>query len=157
VGQLPVLRGTGPGDHLHVAVSLLQQHRDQLRFGDEPGHADGEGNSFSVTDLVSAGWAPGGTVTVDGARFTLPAFGSGQQDNVLARKQQVAYSYQVPTAGSSALMFLATSSHSSFDAPAGGDPLAAAPFTAPGTAVSGQYCFTGTTPDGYCPANGVIT
>jgi hypothetical protein len=120
-------------------------------------NADGEGDSFSATDLASAGWAPGGTVIVDGARFTLPPFGSGQPDNVLARNQQVAYSYQVPTAGGSALMFLATSSHSSFAAPAGADPLAAAPFTAPGTAVSGQYCFTGTTPDGYCPANGVIT
>lgn len=120
-------------------------------------NADGQGDSFSATDLTKAGWAPGGTVTVDGAQFTLPAFGSGQQDNVLAARQQVAYSYQVPATGSSALMFLATSSNSSFAAPGGGDPLAAAPFTPPGTAVSGQYCFTGTTPDGYCPANGVIT
>jgi len=121
------------------------------------GNADGEGDSFSATDLASAGWAPGGTVTVDGAQFTLPAFGSGQRDNVLAAEQQIAYSYQVPTVGGSALMFLATSSHAAFAAPGGGDPLAAAPFTAPGTAVSGQYCFTGTTPDGYCPADGVIT
>jgi hypothetical protein len=120
-------------------------------------NADGGGASFSATDLASAGWAPGGTVTVDGAQFTLPAFGSGQADNVLADRQQVAYSYQVPAVGGSALMFLATSSHSAFAAPSGGDPLAAAPFTAPGTAVSGQYCFTGTTPAGYCPANGVIT
>lgn len=121
------------------------------------GNADGAGDSFSATDLANAGWASGGTVTVDGAQFTLPAFGSGQKDNVLAAKQQIGYSYQVPTAGSSALMFLATSSNSSFAAPSGGDPLAAAPFTAPGTAVSGQYCFIGTTPNGYCPANGVIS
>jgi hypothetical protein len=147
-------------DPVTACTSLSACYNDTAISSDSAmsqGNADGRGDSFSATDLANAGWASGGTVTVDGAQFTLPSFGSGQKDNVLAAKQQIAYSYQVPTAGSSALMFLATSSLSSFAAPSGGDPLAAAPFTAPGTAVSGEYCFTGSTPDGYCPANGVIT
>jgi hypothetical protein len=46
-------------------------------------NADG-GNSFSAEDLTNAGWNSGGTVNVNGAKFTLPQFGVGQADNVLA-------------------------------------------------------------------------
>jgi Concanavalin A-like lectin/glucanases superfamily len=120
------------------------------------GAADGSG-SFSATDLANAGWASGGTVTVDGARFALPSYGgAGQDDNVLASGQTITDSYAVPSAGTSALMFLATTTNASFSAPGGTDSLAAAPFVPAGTGVSGTYCFDSTDPSAYCPASGTI-
>ena len=53
------------------------------------GNADGDGNSLSAQDLEAAGWQPGGRVTVDGDTFTLPTFGAGQADNVLAANQTI--------------------------------------------------------------------
>ncbi|MGO4631658.1 hypothetical protein AB4225_12010 [Streptomyces sp. 2RAF24] len=50
--------------------------------------ADGAGYSISKQDLADAGWKGGGNVTVNGATFTLPAFGSGR-DNVLAANQTI--------------------------------------------------------------------
>jgi hypothetical protein len=71
------------------------------------GDADGT-NSFSATDLAAAGWGSGKPVTVDGATFTLPAFGAGQKDNVVAAGQQIMTNYAVPKVGSSSLVFLVT-------------------------------------------------
>jgi hypothetical protein len=121
------------------------------------GKADG-GNSFSATDLTNAGWASGGTVTVDGAQLRIPAYGgAGQNDNVLAAGQQVSYSWATPTTGTSAMVFLATTTNAGFAAPGGTDVLAAAPFVPTGTGVSGIYCFDSTDPSAYCPASGTIT
>ncbi|HZS19878.1 MAG TPA: LamG domain-containing protein, partial [Pseudonocardiaceae bacterium] len=53
------------------------------------GNADSGGNSFSATDLANAGWKSGQTVTIDGATFTLPTFGSGAADNILAANQTI--------------------------------------------------------------------
>ncbi|MFJ3770314.1 hypothetical protein ACIPX0_01300 [Streptomyces sp. NPDC090075] len=53
-----------------------------------PADADGSGDSFNAADLTgTAGWRSGGTVTVDGATITLPHFGTGTYDNMLASGQ----------------------------------------------------------------------
>ncbi|MFC4036690.1 LamG-like jellyroll fold domain-containing protein [Streptomyces polygonati] len=113
---------------------------------------DGSGDSFSATDLAGAGWASGGKVTVDGATFTLPAFGAGQKDNVVAANQTVTYS-----GSGSALEFLATSTYATLATPgaiAGDDT---APYVPAGTGVSGSYCFSSTDGQAPCAASGTVT
>ncbi|WP_406166553.1 hypothetical protein OIE52_09320 [Streptomyces canus] len=112
---------------------------------------DGTGSSYSATDLNNVGWTSGGKVTIDGATFTLPAFGSGQKDNVLAANQTITYS-----GSGNALQFLASSSYSNFTDPGALNGQATAPYVPAGSAVTGTYCFTGTTPDGPCAATGTI-
>ncbi|MFG3142192.1 hypothetical protein ACGFZA_38975 [Streptomyces sp. NPDC048211] len=68
-------------------------------------NADGLGQSFSAQDLAAAGWKPGEKITVNGADFTLPAFGAGAADNVLAANQTI----RLDGAAGDALVFLATS------------------------------------------------
>ncbi|MFE4756343.1 hypothetical protein ACFRIB_40045 [Streptomyces mirabilis] len=73
-----------------------------------PADADGSGNSFNAADLTStAGWQSGRTVTVDGATITLPKFGTGTYDNMLASGQRIT----VPSSGAvntgDAVVFLA--------------------------------------------------
>lgn len=73
-----------------------------------PADADGSGNSFNAADLTStAGWQSGKTVTVDGATITLPKFGTGTYDNMLASGQTIT----VPSSGAvntgDAVVFLA--------------------------------------------------
>ncbi|WP_329551179.1 LamG-like jellyroll fold domain-containing protein [Streptomyces sp. NBC_00696] len=52
--------------------------------------ADGSGNSINSADLTStSGWQSSKTVTVDGATVTLPKFGTGTYDNMLASGQTV--------------------------------------------------------------------
>ncbi|WP_275419299.1 LamG-like jellyroll fold domain-containing protein [Streptomyces sp. SID8499] len=116
------------------------------------GDLDGSGHSFSATDLTGADWKSGGKITVDGATLTLPSFGSGQKDNVLAANQTVTYS-----GTGNALVFLGTSTWAGLSDPgaiAGDDT---APYVPSGTAVSGSYCFSGTDPADACPASGTIT
>lgn len=50
---------------------------------------DGSGASLSARDLTAAGWEPGGVVTVQGARLTLPDRLPGTPDNVRADGQDV--------------------------------------------------------------------
>lgn len=53
-----------------------------------PADADGSGNSINAADLTStAGWQSNKTVTIDGAAITLPKFGTGTYDNMLASGQ----------------------------------------------------------------------
>ncbi len=56
-----------------------------------PGEADfdGSGASLSAQDLTAAGWTPGRTLTVQGARLTLPRRQLGEPDNVRADGQSV--------------------------------------------------------------------
>ncbi|WP_377271637.1 hypothetical protein [Peterkaempfera sp. SMS 1(5)a] len=68
-------------------------------------NADGEGASIEATDLAAAGWTK--SVTVDGATATLPTYGTGTNDNMLASGQVVT----VPATGvvnqGNAVVFLA--------------------------------------------------
>ncbi|MEU1270989.1 SGNH/GDSL hydrolase family protein [Streptomyces sp. NPDC005799] len=50
---------------------------------------DGLGASLSARDLTAAGWTPGRTLTVQGARLTWPLRQPGEPDNVLADGQHV--------------------------------------------------------------------
>ncbi|MGW0840698.1 SGNH/GDSL hydrolase family protein [Streptomyces sp. NPDC002787] len=50
---------------------------------------DGSGGSLSATDLKAAGWTPGRTLTVQGARLTWPRRTAGEPDNVRAAGQSV--------------------------------------------------------------------
>jgi hypothetical protein len=118
---------------------------------------DGAGNSFSATDLTAAGWASAGKVNVNGAMFALPAYGSGQPDNVLAANQTVAYDYTVPLTGISSLEFLTASSYGHEAAPASADDNATTPYLPAGVAVAGHYCFDSVHPEAYCTAYGTIT
>ncbi|MFI6376225.1 SGNH/GDSL hydrolase family protein [Streptomyces sp. NPDC050546] len=50
---------------------------------------DGAGASLSARDLTAAGWVPGRTLTVQGARLTWPRRQPGEPDNVRAAGQDV--------------------------------------------------------------------
>jgi hypothetical protein len=127
--------------------------------------ADGGGSAFPASALQSAGWNPGGTVIVDGASFTLPAFGSCSPDNLLAANQTLG------TGGveASALVFLATTTNATAQVPgtvtgAPDSGVVRSETTAPavpgGTPVTGSGC-TGvvvfdTAQGGCAPASGTI-
>ncbi|MER5528655.1 LamG-like jellyroll fold domain-containing protein [Streptomyces sp. NPDC002677] len=52
--------------------------------------ADGSGNSLNSADLTgTSGWQSGKSVTVGGATVTLPKFGTGTYDNMLASGQTI--------------------------------------------------------------------
>ena len=84
------------------------------------GNGDGSGDSLSACALEAAGWEPGGTVTVDGATFTLPDFGSstGGADNLLAANQTIG---MPANSQGTSLVILATGTTA--DVPASGDTL----------------------------------
>ncbi|MDX3382061.1 hypothetical protein PV682_11420 [Streptomyces niveiscabiei] len=113
---------------------------------------DGNGHSFSATDWANAGWTSGGKVTVDGATMTLPAFGSGQKDNLLAANQTVSYSGQ-----GNALVFLTASTYTNLSSPGAIAGDTTSPYVPSGTRVSAAYCFSGDDADSFCPASGQIT
>lgn len=69
--------------------------------------ADGAGATLSLQSLKAAGWQPGGKVTVDGATFTLPNWGAGTGDNVMAANQTI----QMNGASGQALVFLGFSTY----------------------------------------------
>ncbi|WP_443050621.1 SGNH/GDSL hydrolase family protein [Streptomyces sp. NBC_00286] len=71
----------------------LERLFDNTAVSDDarPGEADfdGSGGSLSARDLTAAGWTPGRTLTVQGARLTWPRKAAGQPDNVRADGQLV--------------------------------------------------------------------
>ncbi|MER5219249.1 SGNH/GDSL hydrolase family protein [Streptomyces flaveus] len=71
----------------------LERLFDNTAVSDDarPGEADfdGSGGSLSARDLTAAGWIPGRTLTVQGARLTWPRKAAGQPDNVRADGQSV--------------------------------------------------------------------
>jgi hypothetical protein len=71
----------------------------------------GGGFTLSLQSLKAAGWQPGGKVTVDGATFTLPDFGSASGDNVMAANQTI----QMNGARGQALVFLGFSTYGTVD------------------------------------------
>lgn len=122
---------------------------------------DGNGNSISEAELKAAGWQPGGTVTIDGAQFTLPGFGAGSTDNILAANQTI----DLPSGSQgTSLVFLATSSNGDAASPdagtleqdqgnaqsAGATLVTAAPYIPDGSAVTGYECDTAGTGEGDC-------
>jgi hypothetical protein len=113
---------------------------------------DGSGNSLSATDLSNAGWTSGGKMTIDGAPLTLPAFGAGQKDNVLAGNQTIAYG-----GSGNALVFAGTSTGSGMSSPGAIDSDHTAPYVPSGTSITGSYCFSGTDPAQACPGSGTVT
>jgi Concanavalin A-like lectin/glucanases superfamily len=143
------------GDAASTCASLTACYDNVgISADSNPGAADldGSGDSYSATDLANAGWTSGGRVTVAGATFTLPAFGAGQKDNILAANQTVPFS-----GSGTALAFLATSSNSTLATPGAIANDDTAPYVPEGMTVSGSYCFSGTDPQGPCAAEGLIT
>lgn len=104
------------------------------------GNADGAGNSFPLSEVENAGWNPGGTVTIDGARFTLPNFGSGGPDNVLAANQTIG----MPSGSQgSSLVFLVSAANADANALDASDLPSddvTAPYIPQGTRVAGMEC-----------------
>ncbi|WP_236653615.1 LamG-like jellyroll fold domain-containing protein [Streptacidiphilus melanogenes] len=119
------------------------------------GNADGSSHSISASDLSSAGWSSGGAVTIDGAKFVLPAYGSGQADNILAANQTVTLNGGTGVSGN-ALVFLATSTNASFTTPGAIAGDATAPYVPENTGVTGTYCFNGANANAECPASGTV-
>ncbi|MFJ3492785.1 SGNH/GDSL hydrolase family protein [Streptomyces sp. NPDC086091] len=87
-----------PLELLHDATAVADDAR--------PGSADldGAGNALSAGDLAAAGWTPGATVTVQGARLTWRRGAPGTPDHVRAAGQEVRV-----TGRGDALAFLAAS------------------------------------------------
>lgn len=71
----------------------LERHFDNTAVSDDarPGEADfdGSGGSLSAQDLTAAGWTPGRSLTVQGARLAWPRRAAGEPDNVRADGQSV--------------------------------------------------------------------
>ncbi|MET7289607.1 hypothetical protein [Streptomyces sp. NPDC005573] len=99
--------------------------------------ADGVGATLSLQDLKAVGWQPGGKVTVDGATFTLPAFGSASGDNVLAANQTI----QMSGSGR-ALVFLGFSTYGFVSSERAADD-SSSPVVPDGTSVGGTGCTLG--------------
>ncbi|WP_329332991.1 SGNH/GDSL hydrolase family protein [Streptomyces sp. NBC_00663] len=99
VEAAPVRRATEP--------LPLERLFDNTAVSDDarPGEADfdGAGASLSARDLTAAGWTPGRTLTVQGARLTWPRREPGEPDNVRAAGQSVRV-----TGHGDALAFLTT-------------------------------------------------
>ncbi|MFF6994257.1 GDSL-type esterase/lipase family protein [Streptomyces sp. NPDC008313] len=75
------------------AALPLERLFDNTAVSDDarPGEADfdGAGGSLSARDLAAAGWTPGHSLTVQGARLTWPRRDAGEPDNVRADGQRV--------------------------------------------------------------------
>jgi lysophospholipase L1-like esterase len=96
----------------------LEQLFDNTAVSDDarPGEADfdGSGGSLSAQDLAAAGWTPGRSLTVQGARLTWPRRAAGEPDNVRANGQSVRVSGR-----GDALAFLVAGTGGDGDAGAG--------------------------------------
>ncbi|WP_151480194.1 SGNH/GDSL hydrolase family protein [Streptomyces albicerus] len=96
----------------------LEQLFDNTAVSDDarPGEADfdGSGGSLSAQDLAAAGWTPGRSLTVQGARLTWPRRAAGEPDNVRADGQSVRVSGR-----GDALAFLVAGTGGGGDAGAG--------------------------------------
>nr|WP_308288260.1 hypothetical protein [Streptomyces corallincola] len=110
--------------------------------------ADGVGASMSLQDLKSAGWQPGGRITVDGAAFTLPNFASASGDNVMAADQTI----QMSGSGRS-LVFLGFSTYGFVGSERAEDDYSS-PVIPDGTSVGGTECTLGNGQYEDCRAGG---
>ncbi|WUH93303.1 hypothetical protein OG900_26440 [Streptomyces sp. NBC_00433] len=118
-------------------------------------NADGVGGSFSLQEMQSKGWQPGGRLTADGATFTLPNFGAGAADNVLAANQTITMNGEQ----GNALVFLAMSTYGGSAA----DHVPAdhsSPYVPDGTSISATDCTYGYDNERYSDcgeASGTVT
>jgi hypothetical protein len=129
------LSGSYPFDNTMISTEAGQS-----------GGADGDGSPDSIDEqlLSNAGWQPNSTVTIDGATFKLPDFGSKSSgpDNILAAGQTI----DLPSGSQgSSLVFLATSTNADAQSPLykaanwpGSDYTA--PYVPGNTAVTGVEC-----------------
>lgn len=116
------------------------------------GAADGY-FSYSATDLTNAGWKPNQTVTIDGATFNLPAFGSGSPDNILAANQTIPVT---GTGNSVSLLVTATNANATISST--DSNYNAAPYAPPGTAIADNWCDLGTSIQAPCHStSGTVT
>jgi len=190
-GQSNTYEGAGdPVDSYTADGSLQANFTDALDAGKdydntmisrEAGSQDGAsadavtgGNSFDEQEFRNAGWNPStatvvSTVTVDGATFTMPKFGTTTSgpDNLLAANQLIGAG--VNGAQGTSLVFLATSTHASVVVPGNSGSGASdsgvlsgdvtAPMTDPGYGVTGTGCALEASYDdseGCKPATGTI-
>lgn len=72
----------------------------------DAGDLDGAGNSLSARTLEAAGWLPGGEITLLDTPLSLPAYGEGRPDHMVAESQRLALE-DVPSRMDS-VTFLAT-------------------------------------------------
>jgi hypothetical protein len=102
--------------------------------------ADGAGDSFSSAQLESAGWKPDSTVTVDGATFTLPDFGTGDPDNILAANQTI--DLPANSEGTSLVFLVAgvNANAAALDSTDLPDGDVTAPYVGSGSRVVGEQC-----------------
>lgn len=129
------------------------------------GNLDGDGSSFSATDLTNAGWLSGGRLTVNGGTYMLPSYGAGQADNVLAANQIIDktdpvlanYNATASASGASSLQFLTTGTEAITATPGAINGDSTSPFVPAGIAVAGTYCFDSTNPAAFCAPKGVVT
>lgn len=110
-------------------------------------NADGGGYSLSATTLANAGWNSGGNIVIDGANLTLPAFGSGQKDNVLAANQTIDCTSAmgnctIPATGASSLVILATANDGVLSESGGSAEGTTAPYIPAGSLVAGTYSYS---------------
>ncbi|EKX69376.1 SGNH/GDSL hydrolase family protein [Streptomyces ipomoeae] len=99
LGLLGVLAALAPAASARAATggraapASLEQIFDNRAVSDDtrPAEADfdGSGGSLSAQDLTAAGWTPGRSLTVQGARLTWPRRTAGEPDNVRAAGQSV--------------------------------------------------------------------
>ncbi|NLT53060.1 MAG: hypothetical protein GXX79_00510 [Actinomycetales bacterium] len=115
----------------------------------EAGGADGYW-SYSAQELRSAGWTPGGEVTVNGATFTVPDFGTGKPDNVLAAGQTITLP---PGSRGNALVFLVSATNGYTKAPSSGETVTSPAIPADWPIVKG-YCLATATA---CLPHGTIS
>ncbi|MGP3951806.1 SGNH/GDSL hydrolase family protein [Streptomyces sp. 7N604] len=89
LAQTPLAQASAPATRTEPLP--LERLFDNTAVSDDarPSEADfdGSGQSLSAQDLSAAGWTPGRTLALDGARLTWPRSAAGQPDNVRADGQ----------------------------------------------------------------------
>ncbi len=126
-------------------------------------NADGNGYSFSATNLTAAGWnSAGGHMSIDGTNLALPAYGSGQKDNVLAANQTItctttaSMNCATNATGASALTFLTTATYGGMAEPGSISGDTTAPYIPAGSLVAGSYVNDGSLQDAIGAPTGTV-
>lgn len=163
---------SGSSLQANFATALSSGYADNTIISNSSGSpcsangGDGEGEYFDAAQLAAAGWAPNGQITIDGASFTLPDYGSCAADNVLAANQTIGAGSGV---SGSELVFLATSTVGDVAVPGQmtGDPNTdtslvsdvTAPAVMGGEPVTGSGCVEAPefATQGCVPATGTVT